>query len=341
MDDSDLDSREPVSATGRSTVAMEPESWPMVSVIVPIYNGEADLPPLVDCLLAQDYPPSQVEFILVDNRSGDRSWDWLQRAQQMASDRGWQLHPLQELTIQSSYAARNRGIRVARGEILVFTDADCRPRPQWLRSLIGDFADPAIGMVAGEITSLPGHTLLERYADRQETLSQKHTIDHPFLPYGQTANLAVRREVFQAIGLFRPYLTTGGDADLCWRMQQATDWVIAFAPGAIVEHRHRATWQEFASQWRRYGRSNRYLHQLHGVPLMRRRSARQELRRWVRWSLRELPLAFGRWLFKRGSLLDALSTPIELLGSRERWRGQVRAQLPDRADWIEPFEELK
>ena len=337
MNESDAGSSDAATTTGRSPQTTETRHLPELSVIVPIYNGESDLPPLLDCLLSQDYPRDRVEFILVDNRSGDRSWDLLQQAQATAGDRGWLLHPAQENEIQSSYAARNRGIRVARGEILVFTDGDCRPQPQWLKELVVDFVDPLIGMVAGEIASLPGKSLLERYADRQETLSQKHTIDHPFLPYGQTANLAVRRSVLQAIGLFRPYLTTGGDADLCWRMQQATDWEIGFAPRAIVEHRHRATWQDFASQWRRYGRSNRYLHQLHGVPLMRQRSPRQELRRWVRWLLRELPIALGRWLCKKGSLLDVMTTPIELLGNRERWQGQVTAKLPDRADWIEPF----
>lgn len=313
------------------------DCWPSLSVIVPIYNGEADLPDLVACLLSQDYPRDRVELILVDNHSRDRSWDSLQAAQIQAQAGGWRLTPIQENEIQSSYAARNQGVRVAQGEILVFTDADCRPQPQWLREIVGPFRDDRVGMVAGEIQALSGSSLLERYADRQETLSQKHTLAHPFLPYGQTANLAVRRSVFQAIGLFRPYLTTGGDADIGWRMQQSAAGTIAFAPQAIVQHRHRATWGDFASQWRRYGRSNRYLHQLHGVPLMARRPLPQTLRRWLRWLLWELPKGSLRWAIGRGDRLALWSTPIDLLAYRERWRGQMSARLPDRADWIEPF----
>lgn len=328
-----------VDQADRTESTITADRWPSLSVIVPIYNGQADLPDLVACLLSQDYPRDRVELILVDNHSRDRSWEDLQAAQTQAQAAGWVLKPIQENEIQSSYAARNKGVRLARGEILVFTDADCRPQPQWLREIVGPLSDDRVGMVAGEIQALSGSSLLERYADRQETLSQKHTLAHSFLPYGQTANLAVRRSVFQAIGLFRPHLTTGGDADIGWRMQQAAAGSIAFAPQAIVQHRHRATWDDFASQWRRYGRSNRYLHQLHGVPLMVRRPLWQTMRRWLRWLVWELPKGSLRWAIGRGDRLALWSTPIELLAYRERWRGQVSARLPDRADWIEPFTE--
>jgi Glycosyltransferases involved in cell wall biogenesis len=46
---------------------------PEVSVVVPIYNGEADLPDLIECLRSQTYAPNKVEYLLVDNKSGDRT----------------------------------------------------------------------------------------------------------------------------------------------------------------------------------------------------------------------------------------------------------------------------
>lgn len=306
---------------------------PYVSVVVPIYNGVADLPDLIGCLLAQTYPQELVEYLLVDNNSSDRTAATIQLA---AANFPGQVRLLSENQIQSSYAARNTGIRAAKGEILAFTDADCRPQPQWLESLIQPFVKSDIWLVVGEIMALPGKSLLEQYADRQDTLSQKHTLSHSFCPYGQTANLAVRRQAFEKIGLFRPHLTTGGDADFCWRLlQQNVGW--EFAPQAVVLHRHRTTFKELQSQWRRYGRSNRYLHELHGVELMREMTFRDYSYRLGRWLLKEVPISSIKAIAGRASLVDIFSTPIALLTANARANGQAKAKLPEQAkiiDWL-------
>lgn len=305
---------------------------PYTSVVIPIYNGEADLPELIDCLRSQTYPANQVEYLLVDNNSSDRTWEILQTA---TEDAALPLRPLKENQIQSSYAARNRGIRAARGEIIAFTDADCRPEPQWLKTLVQPFGDDQIGLVVGEIVGLPGKSLLEQHATSQDTLSQKHTLAHPFYPYGQTANLAVRQEVFQQTGLFRPYLTTGGDADLCWRIQQETSYQLAFMEKAIVKHRHRSTFKGLHSQWRRYGESNRYLHQLHGVDLMSEMQPKDYVYSLGRWLVKELPLNSLKAVIGRGQWVDVVGTPIGLLNARWRSQGQREAILPEQAKQID------
>ena len=310
---------------------------PSVSVVIPVYNGEADLPDLINCLKTQTYPPELVEYLLVDNNSCDRTSAILQTAEQSHQI---PLRPLTETQIQSSYAARNTGIRATRGEIIAFTDADCRPQPQWLAALVEPFADPKVGVVAGEILPLPGQTLWEQHATLQNTLSQKHTLAHPFGPYGQTANLAVRRQVLELVGLFRPYLTSGGDADLCWRIQQQTQAQLYFAERAIVQHRHRSTWRQLQSQWRRYGESNKYLHELHGVELMRDLTPPESVYRLMRWLLKELPIASLKAIAGQATLAELLNTPIGLLNARARSRGQREAKLPEPAREIEPMRVL-
>ena len=307
---------------------------PPLSVIIPIYNGAIDLPDLLACLWAQTYAADRVEFLLVDNHSQDSTWDRLQQAQIEAQQRGWTLRALQENQIQSSYAARNQGIWAATADILVFTDADCRPEPNWLTELVQPFVDQAVGLVAGEIQALPWQTLLEQYAEQQQTLSQKHTLAHAFCAYGQTANLAVRRQAFEAVGLFRPYLTTGGDADMCWRILRQTPWQIQLATLAIVRHRHRTTLAELRSQWRRYGRSNRYLHELHGVELMRVPTGAEYRYRWQRWMGKELPIAGFNLLRGQGRWVDLWQTPIDLVCAQARATGQHEAQLPAPAHTI-------
>ncbi|ULP72096.1 Putative mycofactocin biosynthesis glycosyltransferase MftF [Nodularia sphaerocarpa UHCC 0038] len=305
----------------------------MVSVVVPIYNGEADLPELINCLRAQTYPQDRVEYLLVDNNSSDRTLTLLKTS----AENSPVIKVLSENQIQSSYAARNTGIRAAVGEIIAFTDADCHPQPQWLDSLIQPFNDLNVVIVAGEIAALPGKTILEQHAERQETLSQKHTLANSFCPYGQTANLAIRRLAFQTIGLFRPYLTTGGDADICWRILQSNMGRLEFAPNAIIQHRHRATFEELESQWRRYGRSNRYLHELHGVKLMPGITAKDYSYRLARWLLKELPRDILQAIAGKATVVDLLNTPIGLFTARARFAGQTDAKLPENAkniDWL-------
>jgi glycosyltransferase involved in cell wall biosynthesis len=308
---------------------MDSQLLPFVSVIIPIYNGVADLPDLRICLESQTYPRDRVEWLLVDNGSTDDTWAQLQATPGVIA--------LQETAIQGSYAARNRGILAAQGTILAFTDADCRPEPRWLMDLVAGFNDQSVGLVVGEIQALPGNRLLERYADRQATLSQKHTLANPFCPYGQTANVAIRACVFAETDLFRPYLTTGGDADMCWRILRETGWQWVFADRAIVRHRHRDNLPELLSQWRRYGRSNQYLHQLHGIDRMAQPTPQLYVQRLARWLVKELPLAIVKTPLGRAELVDWVSTPIGLMCLNARWQGQEAAQLPENAKTIAPY----
>jgi cellulose synthase/poly-beta-1,6-N-acetylglucosamine synthase-like glycosyltransferase len=306
-------------------------AYPSVAVIVPVYNGEADLPNLLARLIGQNYPVERVTYWLVDNGSCDRTPQLLQTAVQTAAERGISLQALTYSTIQSSYAARNAGIEAATAEILAFTDADCQPEPGWLTTLVQPFQNPSVGLVAGEIRALPSQNWLERYADHQGTLSQHNTLNHPYLPYGQTANLAVRSKILGQVGLFRPHLTTGGDADLCWRILQETDWQLVHGAEAIVYHRHRNTLAGLRQQWYRYGCSNRYLHELHGVDLMRPLTAGEMRYRLLRWGLKELPQAMVRLLRGQGTGLELAIAPLDLWCTHARSQGQRSAQLPEHA----------
>jgi glycosyltransferase involved in cell wall biosynthesis len=303
-----------------------------VSVIIPIYNGERDLPALIQCLEAQTYPREAVEYLLADNNSNDRTSQMLHQA---AAATSIDLIPLTEAKIQSSYAARNLGIRQAKGEFLAFTDADCRPQPQWLTELMQPFDRPEIGLVAGEIMGLHGDSLLELYAERVGVLAAKYSLEHPFCPYGQTANLSIRKEILAKVGLFRPHLTTGGDADICWRILRETDFKIEFAPKAIIEHRHRDNLADFRSQWRRYGRSNRYLHELHGVELRQDVETKDIVRALSRWLVKDLPRNTVKAMLGKAEAIDIIKTPIDLIANIARNQGQQEASLSDLAREIE------
>ena len=96
---------------------------PFVSVIVPVYNDGQRIGKCIEALLIQTYPQAHFEIIIVDNGSNDNTRSVIEE------------HPVKLLVedrIQSSYAARNKGIKNAKGEVIAFTDADCIPAPDWI-----------------------------------------------------------------------------------------------------------------------------------------------------------------------------------------------------------------
>ena len=244
---------------------------------------------------------------------------------------------LQENQIQSSYAARNKGIHFSSGEIICFTDVDCRPESDWVSALVKPFVDPTVVLVGGAIISLPGTTLMEKYAERRKILSHEQLLSRSVYPYIQTANLALRKKILETTGLFRPYLTTGGDADICWRIQQVNSSKLYCAEEAVVKHRHRKTFKGLLSQWRRYGRGHQYLKELHDIELQNDLSWNWQkyFYHWKNWLLKEFPRQIIKLMIGRASLLDLLNTPINLLTIQARVSERRRTELPEQARQIE------
>src|SRR3972149_3365554 len=188
------------------------EQLPFVSVIVPVYNGERHIGNCIRSLLALNYPPSKIEIIIVDNNSKD------------ATHR-----------IQSSYAARNAGIKKSRGEILAFTDSDCVADKDWIAKAVEQFQDEHIGCVAGEIEGYSPSNYIEEYLVRKSVLSHSEgTLKHWYLPYAQTANAIYRKEVFEAVGPFEENWVSAGDTDLTWRMLLHTEYKLIFCKDALI-----------------------------------------------------------------------------------------------------------
>ncbi|MDP9352066.1 MAG: glycosyltransferase, partial [Chloroflexota bacterium] len=227
-----------------------------VSIIVPVFNGEHTLRACLDSLVAQDFPEGHYEILVVDNGSTDST-------PAIIDSYGPRVRGLTETRVRSSYAARNTAIRASHGYILAFTDADCIPDPKWLSLLVAGFADPTVGCVGGEVLALDPSTPAERYGHRRGILRQASSLKATYRPYFVTANVAYRREVFDQIGLFQFGLETGGDVDMCWRLQEQTDWELRLQSDASVLHHHRTGTRELWRQYQRYGRGRTILRALY------------------------------------------------------------------------------
>ncbi len=280
-----------------------------ISVIVPSYNDEKGITILLDALNAQTIDPSRVEYIIVNNNSKDKTREVIADYAKTAKIN---IVSIDENEIQGSYAARNKGIRASKGEILIFTDADCVPAPDWIEKMLPGFDNPQVGAVGGAINGFPGDTLIEQFSLRRRILAQDYMMNHPYMPFCQTANLGFRKDVFRKAGLFRSGLKTAGDADMNWRMQKDTDYKLVYHPDSIILHRHRTNFADLYEQFERYGRSVVYLKQLYSWDAPREPRLIWYIRKMIVWALFKYPVLLTKYLFNKIPKIEVYEEPIRI-----------------------------
>lgn len=197
-------------------------SAPDISVVIPVRNGAASLPPLLASLRRQSLAPARFEVVVVDNASTDAT-----RAVARAAGA-----TVVEEPVPNRSRARNRGIAAARADLLAFTDADCVASEGWLAALLDCRERAPLLAGAVEVTTGQPPNAVERLEARWR-FAQEHWVRQG---WAATANLCVAREALDAVGGFDPaYLEIGEDADLCVRAGRA-GFSLAWCPGAVVRH---------------------------------------------------------------------------------------------------------
>jgi len=192
-------------------------------VVVPILNSPS-ISNLITSLENQTLDRDQYEVIIV----GMDAYQRVHTSDLVFFDRCQR--PL------SPAEARNRGVAQSRGEIIVFTDADCVADTEWLKILAERFTDPHVTVVGGGVKF---HT--KNYWTLADNLSMFYEY-LAILPPGYrqqlpSLNLAIRHDVFTQIGGFdeRYPMPSGEDADLTIRLKR-NGHILHFEPKAIVSH---------------------------------------------------------------------------------------------------------
>ena len=167
----------------------------VISVIVPFYNTEKYIGDCISALLLQSYPPEKFEIIMIDNNSTDLSAEIVKRYPSIR---------LLSEKKQGAYAARNRGIRQARGQIIAFTDSDCAVAPDWLQNIAKAMNHPRPGIIVGRNqfgNATPTMTMLAEHdhAIKSYVFGSKEKEIY----YGDAGNMAVHTTVFAEVGLFQ------------------------------------------------------------------------------------------------------------------------------------------
>ncbi|MGH7010819.1 MAG: glycosyltransferase, partial [Caulobacteraceae bacterium] len=255
---------------------------PEVSVVVPHFHDLVGLALCLSSLHAQSWPRERFEIIVADNDSPEGQ----EAVEGVIAGRA-RLVLVKE---RGAGPARNGGAAAAGGEILAFTDSDCRADPRWLET--GTAALASYDIVGGAMQVLTEDprclSPVESY-ERIFAFNNRRYIRRK--GFTVTANLFCSRRVFESIGDFSSDVVSE-DVEWCDRARRL-GYRIGYAEAAVVSHPARRNWQELVVKWRRLNQES--------FGLMSRRRG-------------------GRWLWVARSLALPLSsfihTPLALLSPR-------------------------
>lgn len=226
---------------------------PRVSVVVASYNGAATLKTCLQSLEHLNYP--NYEVILVDDGSTDETESIAAlfpevRYFRHAANRGLSV-------------ARNTGIAAATGEIVAFTDSDCRADEDWLHYLVGDLLNSRFAGIGGHNFLPPDDSptaacVMVSPGGPAHVMLTDRLAEH--IP---GCNMAFYRWALDSIGGFDPlYWKAGDDVDVCWRLQQR-GYRLGFSPAGFVWHYRRNTVQAYLKQQSGYGDAEALLERRH------------------------------------------------------------------------------
>jgi glycosyltransferase involved in cell wall biosynthesis len=203
----------------------EHQEVPFISVVVPVRNEEGKIERCIRSLQQQSLEPDRYEVLVVDDGSTDGCGGAAERlgARVIRQDAA------------GAAAARNRGIREARGDFIVFTDADCVPDQDWLELLTRPLADFGVQGAVGQCTSPQTHwvaRLIQLELDERYDRMRRHQQ----IDFLNTGNCGFQKSLLQA-NLFDESFRWLEDVELSFRLSRNGNRML-FVPEARVQHLH-------------------------------------------------------------------------------------------------------
>lgn len=239
---------EPAAGAGAAPGGAVP-AGPAISVIVPAHGAERTVGATVAALRQQTLPPERYEVIVVDDGSPDAGT--AEAAARAGARVLRQPHA-------GPAAARNRGVRAARGELIVFTDADCEPEPDFLERLTAPlFAEPGLGATKGAYLSrqrAPVARLVQLEYESRYDRTRRYQEQYGGIDFIDTYAAAFRRRLFEEAGGFDEAFPDASveDQELSFRLA-ALGVRMRFVPQARVWHRHADSWWAYARKKAKIG----------------------------------------------------------------------------------------
>lgn len=223
-----------------------------VSVVIPVLNDPGGLAQTLDSLISQRSGRPKYEIIVVDNGSFDQTdrviQDYVTRCPST-------IKGTSEVQARSSYAARNKGIAVSHGEIIVFIDSNVTVGDTFL-SQINTYFEAGIQYLGCNVVVTSDQSTLAGKYNVLSGFNTKRSLGRE--GFAQTCCLAVTRRVIATAGGFDSRLLSGGDCEFGNRVQRS-GFALSFAPDIEVNHPARTSTRALLKKSFRIGRGVRQL----------------------------------------------------------------------------------
>jgi len=237
-----------------------------VSIVVAARNEEKYISDCIDALVNQSYSKNLFEIIIVDDRSTDSTAEIVE--QYCQRNHNLNLIKIREVpaSVSPKKHALETGIKAAKGEIILTTDADCVPLKGWIKTMVSYF-EPNIGLVAGFSPT--------ESSEKPTLFSKLFTLDSislaalsassfktgkPLTVSGR--NLAYRKKVFEEVNGFQniKHHISGDDDLFLHKVVEETNWKLNYAldPRSVVKTRIPDNFRQFANQRIRHASKGRF-----------------------------------------------------------------------------------
>jgi len=219
----------------------------LISVIVPAHNAARTLETCLQALNQQSLSRFEYEVIVVDDGSTDATALIAKAATARVATSGRDGRPA------GPAAARNAGVREAHGDVILFTDADCEPLPDWIERMAAPLIDPDVVGVKGVYCSrqreLIARLTQAEFEDKYARMRRRTRID-----FVDTYSAAYRRDALMRAGGFDETfpLASVEDVELSFRLAEQGARLL-FAPEARVWHLHATSLWLYLRKKARYG----------------------------------------------------------------------------------------
>lgn len=304
----DTNGRLPGVGQLKPRVGPDPEVTTELSVVIPCLNGADLLPLQLEALARQDCGDwhGEWEVIVADNGSTDGS----REAALAFADRLPGLRVVDASARRGRHYACNVGVQNARGQTIVFVDADDEVAPTYVAAMARALGKHEVVAARLDHLALDPAWMVGVGSGFQ---TRGLEAGFGFLPFGAGCSLGFQRAALEAVGGFRERATYCEDVDISWRAQLA-GYQIEFVPDAVVHYRSRTTLRAMFRQHRNFGRSRALLYHDYRVAGMPPRPSRSALSEW--WFIaRALPqlrsrAEAARWSRRVGRCVGRLQGSI-------------------------------
>ena len=219
-----------------------------ISIITPTFNRSDELKYLFNSLKKQSVSPYSFELIISDDGSTDGTRDlvkhWVKKVE-------YEIKFITQKN-QGPGAARNHGLKISKGDLILFIDSDCEAHPNWINEIVQQYNKSGFDACGGPDGSKDDFTILQKAIDYSMTSFfttggiRGHSEKMLSKFYPRTHNMGITRNIYKTIGGFGN-LRHGQDIEFSNRIKK-TGGKIKFIKNALVYHRRRTSLRQFIKQ---------------------------------------------------------------------------------------------